>query len=130
MHQFPKPDLCDTLTASVLTLLLPQKVKQLKDKKKHKAVIKDKRKKGLLPEKKEEPKDEEWEDEEEVEGSEDEDEDEDGDNGFFDVEAEESEDDEFEGEELGAVSPDSIGCYSTTAITDITRPRPHQQQHS
>jgi len=105
----------------------------LKDKKKHKAVVKDKRKKGLLPEKKEAPKDEEWEDEEdeaEEDSSDAEDEDEDADDVFFDMEAEESEDEESEGEELGAVRSSYIVFHPKTAITDTHPPRPHQQQHS
>lgn len=61
-----------------------QKVKQIKDRKKHKAVIKDKRKKGLLPEKEEEEQD--WEDEDDSE-------DEDGE-GLLDIEADESDEDE------------------------------------
>lgn len=60
-----------------------QKVKQIKDKKKHKAVVKEKRKKGLLPDDEEE---QEWEDEDDSEG-------EDGE-GLLDVEAEESDEDE------------------------------------
>lgn len=67
-----------------------QKVKQIKDKKKHKAVIKDKRKKGLLPEKEEEEQD--WEDEDD---SEDEDRE-----GLLDIEAEESEEDEDDDESV------------------------------
>lgn len=67
-----------------------QKVKQIKDKKKHKAVIKDKRKKGLLPEKEEEEQD--WEDEDDSEG-------EDGE-GLLDVEAEESDEDEDDDESV------------------------------
>lgn len=67
-----------------------QKVKQIKDKKKHKAVIKDKRKKGLLPEKEEEEQD--WEDEDDSEG-------EDGD-GLLHIEAEESDEDEDEDESV------------------------------
>lgn len=64
-----------------------QKIKQMKDKKKHKAVIKEKRQKNLLPDK-EEPEEEDWEDEE----------DEEAENGLFDIEAEESEDEESEDE--------------------------------
>lgn len=67
-----------------------QKVKQIKDKKKHKAVIKDKRKKGLLPEKEEEEQD--WEDEDDSE-------DEDGE-GLLDIEAEESDEDEDDDESV------------------------------
>lgn len=65
-----------------------QKVKQIKDKKKHKAVIKDKRKKGLLPEHDDDSEEEEqeWEDEDDSEA-------EDGD-GLVDIEAEETDDDE------------------------------------
>lgn len=66
-----------------------QKVKQIKDKKKHKAVTKDKRKKGLLPEKEEE-EEQDWEDEDDSEG-------EDGE-GLLDVEAEESDEDEDDDE--------------------------------
>lgn len=68
-----------------------QKVKQIKDKKKHKAVVKDKRKKGLLPEKEEE-EEEDWEDEDDSEG-------EDGD-GLLDIEAEESDEDEDDDESV------------------------------
>lgn len=68
-----------------------QKVKQIKDKKKHKAVVKDKRKKGLLPEKEEE-EEEDWEDEDNSEG-------EDGD-GLLDIEAEESDEDEDDDESV------------------------------
>lgn len=68
-----------------------QKVKQIKDKKKHKAVVKDKRKKGLLPEKDEE-EEQDWEDEDDSEG-------EDGD-GLLDIEAEESDEDEDDDESV------------------------------
>lgn len=68
-----------------------QKVKQIKDKKKHKAVIKDKRKKGLLPEKEEE-EEQDWEDEDASEG-------EDGE-GLLDMEAEESDEDEDDDESV------------------------------
>lgn len=68
-----------------------QKVKQIKDKKKHKAVIKDKRKKGLLPEKEEE-EEQDWEDEDDSEG-------EDGE-GLLDIEAEESDEDEDDDESV------------------------------
>lgn len=67
-----------------------QKVKQIKDKKKHKAVVKDKRKKGLLPEKEDEEED--WEDEDDSEG-------EDGE-GLLDIEAEESDEDEDDDESV------------------------------
>ncbi|KAI7784746.1 rrna processing protein [Diaporthe eres] len=70
--------------------LTDKKVKQIKEKKKHKAAIKDKRKKGLLPEKEEEEQD--WEDEEASE-------DEDGE-GLLDIEAEESDEDEDEDESV------------------------------
>ncbi|KAL1867100.1 rRNA-processing protein EBP2 [Diaporthe australafricana] len=63
--------------------LTDQKIKQVKDKKKHKAVIKEKRKKGLIPEEEEEQS---WEDEDDSEG-------EDGE-GLLDIEAEESDEDE------------------------------------
>lgn len=77
-----------------------QKLKQIRDKKKHKAVIKEKRKKGLLPEKKEESAEEEdWEDDEEDEDDED---DESGDD-LLDIEAEESDEDESEDEEMHGV---------------------------
>lgn len=72
-----------------------QKVKQVKDKKKHKAVIKEKRKKGLIPE--EEKQD--WEDEDDSEG-------EDGE-GLLDIEAEdpdEDDDDESVYEEANAAA--------------------------
>lgn len=64
-----------------------QKVKQIKDKKKHKAVIKEKRKKGLLPEE-DDDEEKDWEDEDDEEG-------EDGE-GLLDIEAEESEEDDDE----------------------------------
>ncbi|PSS02496.1 eukaryotic rRNA processing protein EBP2-domain-containing protein [Coniella lustricola] len=79
--------------------LTDKKVKQIKDKKKHKAVIKDKRKKGLLPEKDESEDDEDYEDDEE-----DDEEDSDAENGLFDMEAEESEGDESEDEEVGGTT--------------------------
>lgn len=67
--------------------LTDKKVKQIKDKKKHKAVIKEKRKKGLLPEDDEDSEEEqEWEDEDDSDG-------EDAD-GLVDIEAEETDDDE------------------------------------
>ncbi|KAG8158874.1 hypothetical protein KVR01_011317 [Diaporthe batatas] len=68
--------------------LTDKKVKQIKDKKKHKAVIKEKRKKGLLPEHDDDSEEEEqeWEDEDGSEG-------EDGE-GLVDIEAEETDDDE------------------------------------
>lgn len=62
-----------------------QKVKQIKDKKKHKAVIKEKRKKGLLPEE-DDDEEKEWEDEDDEDG-------EDGE-GLLDIEAEESDEDD------------------------------------
>ncbi|KAJ0117605.1 rrna processing protein [Diaporthe amygdali] len=68
--------------------LTDKKVKQLKDKKKHKAVIKDKRKKGLIPEEEEQ----DWEDEDDSEG-------EDGE-GLLDIEAEESDEDEDDDESV------------------------------
>ncbi|KAK2602591.1 hypothetical protein N8I77_009109 [Diaporthe amygdali] len=68
--------------------LTDKKVKQLKDKKKHKAVIKDKRKKGLIPEEEEQ----DWEDEDDSDG-------EDGD-GLLDIEAEESDEDEDDDESV------------------------------
>lgn len=75
-------------------------MKHMKDKKKHKAVIKEKRQKGLLPEKEEDEseEDEDWEDDDE-----DEEDDEEG-QGLFDLEAEETEEDESGDEEMGGVS--------------------------
>lgn len=78
-------DVAPELTADFHGL---QKVKQLKDKKKHKAVIKDKRKKGLIPEEEEQ----DWEDEDDSEG-------EDGE-GLLDIEAEESDEDEDDDESV------------------------------
>lgn len=71
-----------------------QTLKQIKDKKKHKAVIKDKRKKGLLPpaDAEDSEDDEDWEEEEEEDDAEDDDEA--AESGLFDVEAEESDEDE------------------------------------
>lgn len=105
-----------------------QKIKQIKDKKKHKAVIKDKRQKGLLPEKDEESEDEDWEDDEE---DEDEDESEDEAEGLLDIEAEESdEDEESDDEEIGGVcltkKYQSCLCELTDSSSSL---RPHQQQH-
>ncbi|KUI63820.1 rRNA-processing protein EBP2 [Cytospora mali] len=81
-----------------------QKLKQIRDKKKHKAVVKDKRKKGLLPEptKEEdsEEDDEDYEDEEDDESDE-------AAGAMFDMEAEETDDDEDdsdEEEERGAMT--------------------------
>lgn len=88
-----------------------QKIKQTKDKKKHKAVIKEKRKKNLLPEK-EEPEKEDWEDEEDEE-------DEEAENGLFDMEAEESEDEESEDEGMIVVRALSAMIRAATRLTHI-----------
>lgn len=85
-----------------------QKVKQIKDKKKHKAVIKDKRKKGLLPEKEEEEQD--WEDEDDSE-------DEDGE-GLLDIEAEESDEDEDEDEDESVYEEASAAAILNESDTD------------
>ncbi|KAH8772799.1 eukaryotic rRNA processing protein EBP2 [Diaporthe sp. PMI_573] len=87
--------------------LTDKKVKQIKDKKKHKAVIKDKRKKGLLPEQddSEEEEEQEWEDDD-SEG-------EDGE-GLLDVEAEESDGDEDDQSEHEAPSTAALLNESDT----------------
>ncbi|KAG6353876.1 hypothetical protein INS49_005133 [Diaporthe citri] len=69
--------------------LTDKKVKQIKDKKKHKAVIKEKRKKGLLPDEEEE---EDWEDDDDSEAD-------DGE-GLLDIAAEESDEDEDDDESV------------------------------
>lgn len=108
---------CDDFPGTITDLGASQKLKHQKDKKKHKAVVKDKRKKGLLPEKKDEPKEEEWEDDEDEE---DEDSDaEDPESGLFDLEADESEGDESEDEELGGVRP-ILPYNSTIAHSRLT----------
>lgn len=117
------PLFCDVFSFNANTNVSgAQKLKQLKDKKKHKAVIKDKRKKGLLPAKKEESEEEEWENDEEEDDEEDESEDEEAENGLFDMEAEESDGDESDDEEIGGVrllslllcsNPDSLADFIT-----------------
>lgn len=82
-------------------------MKQVKEKKKHKAVIKEKRSKGLLPEKKQPVQEEDSEDEEDEDYEDvDDEEDESGDDadGLLDVEAEETGDDESDEEEEGAMT--------------------------
>ncbi|KUI57904.1 rRNA-processing protein EBP2 [Cytospora mali] len=84
--------------------LTDMKLKQIRDKKKHKAVVKDKRKKGLLPEPSKEEDSEE--DDEDYEDEEDDESDEAAE-AMFDVEAEETDDDEDdsdEEEERGAMT--------------------------
>lgn len=107
--------LCHAIT-QITDISTLQKIKQIKDKKKHQAVIKEKRQKGLLPAKGEESEDEDWEDDEEDEDDEDEDEAE----GLFDMEAEESEEDESEDEEIGGVrlSTDLRLFFFVREITD------------
>lgn len=107
-------------TNSFGTNFVRQKLKQIRDKKKHKATIKDKRSKGLLPEKKDESEeDEDWEEEEEDE--EDEDEDEDAGNGLLDIEAEESEEDESDDEDIHGVG--LLSCLLSISSADHPNPQ-------
>lgn len=76
------------------------KLKQIRDKKKHKAVVKDKIKKGILPAKKESVQEEDEEDSEDDEDFEDDDDESDEDaDGLLDVEAEETDDDDDDSED-------------------------------
>ncbi|ROW08841.1 hypothetical protein VMCG_02740 [Cytospora schulzeri] len=95
------------------------KLKQIRDKKKHKAVVKDKVKKGILPAKKEPSQEEDDEDSEDDEDYEDEDDESDSDaDGLLDVEAEETDDDEDdsedEEEERGAMTAAAMMNESDT----------------
>lgn len=87
-------------------------------------MIKEKRKKGLLPEKDaESEEDEDWEDEDEED-----DEDDEEAEGLFDLEAEESEEDESADEEMGVSIFYSL--LTCRFILTLHFPgRPHQQQH-
>ncbi|POS81051.1 hypothetical protein DHEL01_v200567 [Diaporthe helianthi] len=93
--------------------LTDKKIKQIKDKKKHKTVIKEKRKKGLLPENDDddsEEEEQEWQEEDDSEG-------EDAD-GLVDMEAEETDNDDEDDDDESEREQASTAALLNESDTD------------